>query len=65
ERMSDDYIIDLLRQYRSDNQNYMMFYGYVLARLYELKNIRIICGGVKAGVSKEQIKAKLRKVYVG
>lgn len=64
ERASDDYIIDMLRRHKNDNSDYMMFYGYVLAKLYELKNVRIVCSGVKAGAPKEEIKAKLRKLYV-
>ncbi|MBQ9081155.1 MAG: V-type ATPase subunit, partial [Clostridia bacterium] len=64
ERQSDDFIISLLRSYKNQNSHYMMFYGYVLAKLYELKNVRIICGGVKAGTPKDKIKAKLRESYV-
>lgn len=64
EREADDFIIDMLKPYKNENGNYMLFYGYVLARLYELKNVRIVCGGVKAGKPKDEIRAKLRKLYV-
>lgn len=64
EREADDFIIDLLKPYKKENGSYMLFYGYVLARLYELKNVRIVCGGVKAGAPKDEIRAKLRKLYV-
>ena len=59
-----DETIALLKKYRGDTSHYMAFYGYVLARFYELKNVRIVCAGVKAGTDREQIKAKLRILYV-
>lgn len=65
ERLSDDYIISLLKPYRNDSGHYMLFYGYVLARLYELKNVRIVCSGVRAGKDRDEIKEKLRVLYVG
>lgn len=65
ERMADDHIIDIICKYRHDTGAYMLFYGYILAKLYELKNVRIVCGGVKAGKDKNEIRAKLRKLYVG
>ncbi len=64
ERVSDNFIIRMLRRYKNSNSHYMMFYGYVLARLYELKNIRMICVGVRAGEEKGKILAKLRETYV-
>jgi vacuolar-type H+-ATPase subunit C/Vma6 len=65
EKLADNYVITLLKKYRNDNGHYMMFYGYVLARLYELKNVRIAVGGVKAGKDKNETRAKLRDLYVG
>lgn len=64
ERASDNLIIRKLRAYRNSASGYMMFYSYCLARVYELKNVRIIAGGVRAGDPKEKIKAKLRESYV-
>lgn len=64
ERVSDNFIIRVLKKYKDSNSHYMMFYGYVLARLYELKNIRIVCAGVRAGEPKKKIHAKLRETYV-
>ena len=65
ERACDNYIIGLLKPYKNQTESYMLFYGYVLAKLYELKNVRIVCGGVKAGKDKSEIRAKLRDLYVG
>lgn len=65
ERLCDDYILSLLKRYRNEAEHYMLFYGYILARLYELKNVRIICGGVRAGKDRCEIKEKLRGLYVG
>ncbi len=64
ERVSDNFVIRKLKQYKNQNSHYMMFYGYVLARLYELKNIRIVCVGVRAGEDKSKIHQKLRETYV-
>ncbi len=64
ERESDNFIIRELRQYKNENSHYMMFYGYVLARLYELKNIRIICVGVRTKEDRGRLRAKLRETYV-
>lgn len=65
ERLCDDYIIERLKSYRNEAEHYMLFYGYILARLYELKNVRIICGGMRAGKGKKEIQGKLRSLYVG
>lgn len=64
EKVSDNYIINIFKPYKYDTESEMLFYGYIYGLNFELKNVKIVCGGVRAGLDKQIIKERMRDLYV-
>ncbi len=65
EKLADNVILSEVKKSRANYEDYMYFYGFVYARLYELKNVRLIAGGVNAGWDRQTMQERLRTLYVG
>ncbi len=63
ERYCDDYIMLIAKKARFITMGVEPVVGFMMARLYELKNLRIIYSGIKTGLPQEKILGRLRELY--
>lgn len=63
ERYCDNYIMSLAKKARFITMGIEPIIGYMIARQYELKNLRIIYSGIKTGQPQEIILGRLRELY--
>ncbi|HHU63330.1 MAG TPA: V-type ATP synthase subunit C [Clostridiales bacterium] len=64
EKLADDYIMEYLREHKSNPLGPEALIGYLLAKENEIKIIRIIMVGKINGIKSQVIKERLRDVYV-
>lgn len=64
EKLSDDYIMNLMKQAKYVSFGAEPFIGYIYAKENEIKLIRIIMVGKLNNVSSEVIRERLRDIYV-
>ena len=60
----DNLFTKFYKRYKYEQESLLLFYGAAQAMLTEIKNVRIVCGGLRAGLEPLAIKAKLRDPYV-
>lgn len=60
EKQSDNYAVELLNLTRYDMKGIEPFVLYVLRRRAEIRNVRIVCVSLGAGLTSAQIKNKIR-----
>lgn len=63
ERYCDNFIMSVAKKARFITMGAEPAVGYMMARLYELKNLRIVYSGIKTGQSQEKTLGKLRELY--
>jgi V/A-type H+-transporting ATPase subunit C len=63
ERESDNLLIRKLKEYKFGD-DLLTFYGYIVGKLIEIKNVSVIATAIRSGVDKSQVKLRLRDLYV-
>lgn len=63
ERYCDNYIMSVARKARFITMGVEPVVGYMMARLYEIKNLRIVYSGIKTGQPQEKTLGRLRELY--
>ena len=63
ERFVENYIMKIAREGKYVVMGAEALIGYLLARLCEIKAVRIIANGIATGLSEEEIRGMLRELY--
>ncbi len=63
ERYCDNYIMSVAKKARFITMGVEPVVGYMMARLYEVKNLRIVYSGIKTGQPQEKTLGRLRELY--
>lgn len=64
ERDAENAVMAEYKRYRGQSESYLNFFGYVYARLAEVKNVRIVLAGKRASLSQAEIRERMRDLYV-
>lgn len=64
ERCTDDHLMSRIREAKFAPYGAEVLIGYLLAREYEVKNLRILLAGKELGLSTETIRERMRNGYV-
>ncbi len=64
ERACDDHYMAQVRQARMVPFGAPVLAGYLIAREYEVKNLRILLGGKAAGLAPDALRVRMRRAYV-
>ncbi len=63
ERYCDNFIMSVAKKARFITMGVEPVVGYMMARLYEVKNLRIVYSGIKTGQPQEKTLGRLRELY--
>jgi V/A-type H+-transporting ATPase subunit C len=63
EREVDNYMMNKLKVHRYSD-NLLTFYGYIVGKFNEIKNVSIIATAIRSAVDKSLVKLRLRDLYV-
>ena len=63
ERETDNYTIKKMKEFKFGD-SLLTFYGFIIGRFIEIKNVSIIATAIRSGVDRSQIKLRLRDLYV-
>lgn len=59
----DDFLSDIFFRHRADMFSAAPIFGYYLAKLYEIKVIRVVLVCIKNGIKPEEMKKRVRTLY--
>lgn len=63
ERARDEYLLSLFKEVKYDIESADYFYGFIIKKLTEIKNLRLL-SALAAGADKAEVKERLRDIYV-
>ncbi len=64
EKARDEYLVNIFKSKKFVAEDADLFYGYVIARMFEFDNVRLIMVGLNNKLDKNKIKVRLKELYV-